>query len=71
MTGTSLEELEAALLEVQTHLRDLAIARDPRSFRLLLDGQGGIGGWYGLWRRLSFWRRGQKFADRHEERSDD
>ena len=64
-------QLEAALLEVQTHLRDLAIARDPRSFRLLLDGQGGIGGWYGLWRRLSFWRRGQKFADRHEERSDD
>jgi hypothetical protein len=49
----------------------LAIGRDPAAFETLLDGRAGVGGWYDLWRRLMFWRRGQKFAGRHEEREHD
>lgn len=64
-------QLEAGLQAVQERLRLLAIGRDPAAFETLLDGRAGVGGWYDLWRRLTFWRRGQKFAGRHEEREHD
>jgi len=63
-------QLESGLREVQDRLRQLAIARDPGAFTTLLDGSAGIGGWYDIWRRMAFWRRGQRFSGRHEERAD-
>jgi hypothetical protein len=63
-------QLEAGLQTVQERLRLLAIGRDPASFRTLLAGRSGVGGWYDIWRRVTFWRRGQKFAGRHEEGED-
>ena len=62
-------QLEFGLREAQERLSKLAIARDPSAFTTLVDGSAGIGGWYDVWRRLMFWRRGQRFVERHEERA--
>jgi len=62
-------QLESGLRGAQERLSKLAIARDPSAFTTLLDGSAGIGGWYDVWRRLMFWRRGQRFVERHEERA--
>jgi len=60
--------LESLLGTVQSQLADAAIARSPAAFKTVLEGQGGIGGLYDLWRWLMAKLRGKEFRSRHETR---
>jgi len=43
---------ENAMARTQDELQALALTRDPRHFRILLDGAAGTGGFYGFFQRL-------------------
>ena len=60
--------MEAALTATMDALRSDAIARDPKRFRVLLEGSRGTGGIYALGRRLSAKVRGRRFPEDHSER---
>ena len=62
-------ELEQALAKTQASLAELAIARDPAAFTTLAMGRAGVGGLYDFWRRMTASLRGQKFQDRHQQRT--
>jgi 1-acyl-sn-glycerol-3-phosphate acyltransferase len=56
---------EKALATTQKSLAELAIARDPASFTIVVMGRAGVGGLYDFWRRMIAGLRGQQFQDRH------
>lgn len=60
------EQLERLLVGVQAELAAAAISRRAEAFETVLQGRGGIGGLYDVWRRLVAWARWQKFDDRHQ-----
>lgn len=73
-TGETAEALQlrlvTALDETMNRLRELALTRDPRMFRTLLQGRSGAGGFYAIGQRLeaSILRRPYR-ADHAAERS--
>jgi 1-acyl-sn-glycerol-3-phosphate acyltransferase len=57
----------AAIEAVMDRLAADAIARDPARFRVVVQGQEGMGGLYQAWRRLRAGLRGERFDPRHEQ----
>jgi 1-acyl-sn-glycerol-3-phosphate acyltransferase len=57
--------LEAALTATQDRLAAAAMRRDPGRFRRLASGRVGVGWAYDTLRRLSAWRRGERFDASH------
>lgn len=52
--GKAEDDIRAAMTETMDRLAQDAIARDPRRFRVLVEGGRGMGGFYGFWQRLRF-----------------
>lgn len=48
------EGIRAAMTGTMDRLAQDAISRDPARFRVMLEGQRGMGGLYGLWQRRRF-----------------
>jgi 1-acyl-sn-glycerol-3-phosphate acyltransferase len=63
-------ELEEALGAVMAELKDAAMARDAKGFRVLLTGQRGTGGIYAMGRRLRSWVTGKPMVVDHTQRDD-
>jgi 1-acyl-sn-glycerol-3-phosphate acyltransferase len=59
--------IEAALTENLDALNQETMSRDAEKFTMLSGGKTGIGGLYDLWRRVTFWSRGQKFEASHQD----
>jgi hypothetical protein len=57
--------LIAALSVAQRELAELAVARDPRRFELILAGGAGIGAVYDLWQRGRSGLRGEQYRPEH------
>jgi 1-acyl-sn-glycerol-3-phosphate acyltransferase len=57
--------VEQQLGITQDELAELAMARDPRSFQVLLAGRTGVTWIYDLWRRLVAWWRAEPFRAEH------
>jgi hypothetical protein len=64
------KELEAALEAAMAELRGAAMGREPAMFRVLLTGQRGTGGIYGVGRRLRSWVTGKPLVTDHTQRGD-
>ncbi len=62
--------LQGLLGTVQEQLAAAAIARSSAGFETVLQGRGGIGGLYDLWRWLVAKVRGKEFRSRHERPSE-
>ncbi len=63
-------ELEAALGLVMAELKEAAMARDAKRFRVLLTGQRGTGGIYAMGRRFRAWVTGKTMMVDHTQRDD-
>jgi 1-acyl-sn-glycerol-3-phosphate acyltransferase len=59
--------LEDRLAEAQLELAEKSISRDYGHFDVILDGRGGVGGWYGHWRRFRSMMGGRSFDPRHHQ----
>jgi hypothetical protein len=57
--------LETRLEEAQDALAAEALARDTARFEVLLGGSAGVGGVYGVWRRLKARVKGERFRPEH------
>ncbi len=62
--------LQGLLGTVQEQLAAAGIARSAAGFETVLQGRGGIGGLYDLWRWLVAKVRGKEFRSRHERPSE-
>jgi 1-acyl-sn-glycerol-3-phosphate acyltransferase len=58
--------IEAHLTTTLDVLNQEVQSRDPSKFRIMIDGQSGIGGPYDWFRRSFAWLRGKRFESRHE-----
>jgi len=61
-----LARIEAALTRTLDELNAETMTRDAAKFDTILDGRGGVGGVYDLWRRFKSWLRGERFDASHE-----
>ncbi|QDT63711.1 lysophospholipid acyltransferase family protein [Calycomorphotria hydatis] len=64
------EYLEECLTTTMDALSLDAQRRDGNSFTTILAGRAGVSGFYDRLRRVSAWRRGQKFRAEHDVRED-
>ncbi len=63
--GAWASRLEAALEATCDRLAELAQARDPAAFQMVMPGRAGVGGVYGSWLRLRSLLKGQRHVPDH------
>jgi hypothetical protein len=63
------DHLEERLTFIADRLSADVVSRDPDRFVSLLDGRAGVGGVYGLWKRLRARLRGERYNPAHGSRA--
>jgi hypothetical protein len=64
------DHLEGRLTAVLDRLSGEVVSRDPARFETLLSGEAGVGGVYGLWKRLLAALKGERYEAAHGRRPD-
>lgn len=64
------DHLEARLTALLDRLAEDVTSRDPTRFETILSGEAGVGGIYGLWKRLLAALKGERYEAAHGKRAE-